>query len=152
MWSRKPRRSSDIWWVTIDLRDNSPFSNLGSSIKWFVSMWTSSNPRWSWSRSGEMVAGWPRSTILLEHLARALTASNVLDEQRRRCSDEFYRALDPFQLLEQIELLQDAFRRHANAEKPKAKLNLLLLQQPQKQKQLLRCQVHLKKLILILYL
>ena len=51
-----------------------------------------------------------------------LAASNVLDEQRHGCLDDFYHALDPVQLLEQLELLQDAFWRHAIAEKPKVKL------------------------------
>jgi hypothetical protein len=36
--------------------------------------------------------------------------------------DDFYHTLDPVQLLEQLELLQDAFWRHAIAEKSKAKL------------------------------
>ena len=51
-----------------------------------------------------------------------LAASNVLDEQRRGYLDDFYHTLDPVQLLEQLELLQDAFWRHAIAEKSKAKL------------------------------
>ncbi len=51
-----------------------------------------------------------------------LAASNVLDEQRRGYLDDFYHTLDPVQLLEQLELLQDAFWRHAIADKSKAKL------------------------------
>ncbi len=51
-----------------------------------------------------------------------LVASDVLEEHRRGYLDDFYHSLDPVQLLEQLELLQDAFWRHAIAEKPKAKL------------------------------
>jgi hypothetical protein len=61
-----------------------------------------------------------------------LVASNVLDEQKRGCLDEFYRALDPVQLLEQLELLQDAFWHHAVVERSKVKLESKYLEQPKK--------------------
>ena len=61
-----------------------------------------------------------------------LVASNVLDEQKRRCLDDFYRALDPVQLLEQLELLQDAFWHHAIVERSKVKLVSKYIEQPKK--------------------
>ena len=60
-----------------------------------------------------------------------LVSSNVLDEEKRRCLDISYYALDPVQLLKQLEILQDAFWQHAILERPKVRLASRRIAQPE---------------------
>lgn len=60
-----------------------------------------------------------------------LVSSNVLDEEKGRGLDDYYYALDPIQLLKQLEILQDAFWQHAILETPKVRLASRRITQPE---------------------
>jgi hypothetical protein len=60
-----------------------------------------------------------------------LVSSNILDEEKYRYLNDFYLALDPVQLLKQLEILQDAFWQHAILERPKVRLASRCIAQPE---------------------